>query len=154
VLQTRGETTEVDKSVSEYIVDPLTHLVRNAIDHGIEAPDERQRVGRIASVASEVSAYQQSGNIHIEVSDDGRAWTAIASARRRGRRLVGATDVLGDRELFAFIFRPGFSTADRVSEFRPRVEWISWPAISRRSAARSLSEPSAGRGRRFTSRCP
>src|SRR5260370_37216087 len=117
VLQTRGETTEVDKSVSEYIVDPLTHLVRNAIDHGIEAPDERQRVGKDRVGRVEVSAYQQSGNIHIEVSDDGRGLDrdrirpqAVASG------LVGATDVLGDRELFAFIFRPGFSTADRVYE--------------------------------------
>ena len=121
VLHTRGETTEVDKSVSEYIVDPLTHLVRNAVDHGIEAPDERERVGKDRVGRVEVSAYQQSGNIHIEVSDDGRGLDrdriraqAVASG------LIAATDVLGDRELFAFIFRPGFSTADRVSEISGR----------------------------------
>src|SRR5207247_1313080 len=82
VLHTRGETTEVDKSVSEYIVDPLTHLVRNAVDHGIEAPDERERAGKDRVGRVEVSAYQQSGNIHIEVSDDGRG---LDGARTRAQ---------------------------------------------------------------------
>ena len=121
VLHTRGETTEVDKSVSEYIVDPLTHLVRNAVDHGIEAPDERERAGKDRVGRVEVSAYQQSGNIHIEVSDDGRGLDRDRiRAQAVAGGLIAATDVLGDRELFAFIFRPGFSTADRVSEISGR----------------------------------
>ena len=121
VLQTRGETTEVDKSVSEHIVDPLTHLVRNAVDHGIEAPDERERAGKDRVGRIDVNAYQRSGNIHIEVSDDGRGLDRDRiRAQAVAGGLVAATDVVGDRELFAFIFRPGFSTADRVSEISGR----------------------------------
>ena len=120
-LETSGETTELDKSVNERIVDALTHLVRNAVDHGIEAPEERQRAGKDPVGRVKVGAYHQGGNVHIEVSDDGRGLDADRiRAKAEASGLLPATAVVGERELFAFIFRPGFSTAERVSEISGR----------------------------------
>jgi two-component system, chemotaxis family, sensor kinase CheA len=121
VLDTSGEETELDKTVIEQIGDPLTHLVRNAIDHGIEPPDMRQQAGKPETGHLYLKAYQQSGNIYIEVADDGKGLDRdriMAKAVQHG--LVGADQALTDEEVFALIFRPSFSTAEKVTEVSGR----------------------------------
>jgi two-component system chemotaxis sensor kinase CheA len=120
-LQIRGEDTELDKTVVERIADPLTHLVRNAIDHGIEAADVRASRGKSAVGSIELNAYHDSGTIVIEVSDDGgglKREKILAKAIERG--LIDASAKPSDPELFNLIFEPGFSTADAVTNLSGR----------------------------------
>src|SRR5262249_42886953 len=120
-LQISGEDTELDKGVVERITDPLTHLVRNAIDHGIEMPEERVAKGKPAEGTVRLSAYHQAGSVIVEVSDDGRGLDA-ARIRAKGieRGLISATDELTDEQTYGLIFRPGFSTAETVSDLSGR----------------------------------
>ena len=116
-----GEDTELDKSVVERIADPLTHLVRNAIDHGIEPPEERQRLGKPVQGELRLSAYQQGGNVIIEVADDGRGLDGErirAKALERG--LIEAETELADEQISSLIFRPGFSTASAITDLSGR----------------------------------
>ncbi|MBI4879120.1 MAG: chemotaxis protein CheA [Planctomycetes bacterium] len=120
-LEVAGEDTELDKTVIEKIGDPLTHLIRNSLDHGIETPEERVAAGKPAAGAVRLEAYQQGGNICIEVSDDGRGLDReriIAKAIQSG--LVGPEQTLSDEQANALIFRPGFSTAQEVTEISGR----------------------------------
>ena len=120
-LQIRGEDTELDKTVVERIADPLTHLVRNAIDHGIEAADVRASRGKSAVGSIELNAYHDSGTIVIEVSDDGgglKREKILAKAIERG--LIDGSAKPSDSELFNLIFEPGFSTADAVTNLSGR----------------------------------
>jgi two-component system, chemotaxis family, sensor kinase CheA len=121
VLDMRGEDTELDKSVIEQISDPLMHLIRNAVDHGIEPPTARRRIGKPGTGRVTLRAWQQGGNICLEVSDDGRG---IDRERIQSKAvtlgLLAADEVVEDDALLAFIFRPGFSTAERVSEISGR----------------------------------
>jgi two-component system chemotaxis sensor kinase CheA len=121
VLETAGEETELDKTVIEKIGDPLTHLVRNSIDHGIEPPDVRVAAGKPAAGRIGLRAYQQGGNIYIEISDDGRGLdTEKIRAKAVSTGLVAPEEALTDEQVFGLIFRPGFSTADRVTEVSGR----------------------------------
>lgn len=116
-----GADTEVDKSVVEKIGDPLMHLVRNAMDHGIERAEQRLENGKPAQGTLSLNAYHSSGNIVIEVSDDGGGLNRdkiLAKAIERG--LVQAGAALSDQEIFALIFEPGFSTADQISNLSGR----------------------------------
>ncbi len=116
-----GEETELDKTVVEKIADPLTHLVRNAIDHGIEAAELRLARGKPARGTVRLNAYHDSGNIVIEVGDDGgglKRERILAKALERG--LVEPGRVLSDSEIYALIFEPGFSTADQVTSLSGR----------------------------------
>ncbi|MFT3905952.1 MAG: chemotaxis protein CheA [Steroidobacteraceae bacterium] len=120
-LQIRGEDTELDKTVVEKIGDPLTHLVRNAIDHGIESAAERQARGKSAVGTVTLNAYHDSGSIVIEVGDDGggmRRDRILAKAIERG--LADAEQTYSDSEVFGFIFEPGFSTAAAVTNLSGR----------------------------------
>jgi two-component system chemotaxis sensor kinase CheA len=120
-LQISGEDTELDKTVVERIADPLTHLVRNAIDHGIEAADVRASRGKSAVGAIKLNAYHDSGQIVIEVSDDGgglKRDRILAKAIERG--LIDESAKPGDADLFNLIFEPGFSTADAVTNLSGR----------------------------------
>ncbi len=120
-LEVAGEDTELDKTVIERIGDPLTHLIRNSLDHGIETPEERVAAGKPAAGTVRLEAYQQGGSICIEVSDDGRGLDReriIAKALESG--LIGAEQPLSDDQVHAFIFRPGFSTAQEVTEVSGR----------------------------------
>jgi two-component system chemotaxis sensor kinase CheA len=120
-LQISGEDTELDKTVVERIADPLTHLVRNAIDHGIEAADVRAARGKSAVGAIKLNAYHDSGTIVIEVSDDGgglKRDRILAKAIERG--LIDAAAKPSDADLFNLIFEPGFSTADAVTNLSGR----------------------------------
>jgi two-component system, chemotaxis family, sensor kinase CheA len=116
-----GEDTELDKTVVERIGDPLTHLVRNASDHGIESPEVRLSRGKPARGTVTLNAYHDSGSIVIEVSDDGgglKREKILAKALERG--LIEPGKVLTDSEVFALIFEPGFSTADQVTNLSGR----------------------------------
>jgi len=120
-LEISGEETELDKSVVERIADPLTHLVRNAIDHGIETPAERQQAGKPPEGRLRLTAYHQGGNVIIEVSDDGRGLdTSRIRAKAIERGLIGAGEDLPEEQIQALIFRPGFSTADQISDLSGR----------------------------------
>jgi len=120
-LVVTGEDTELDKTVVEKIADPLTHLVRNSIDHGICTPDVRESRGKPAIGTIKLNAYHDSGSIVIEVSDDGNGLKRdkiLAKAIQCG--LVAAGDTLSDSEVYALIFEPGFSTADQVTNLSGR----------------------------------
>ena len=120
-LVTEGETTEVDKTVIERLADPLTHMIRNAIDHGLETPDVRAAAGKPAEGVVRLSAAHRSGRIVIEVSDDGGGidrGRVRAIASERG--LVAPDAVLTDEETDNLIFMPGFSTASAVSDISGR----------------------------------
>ncbi len=116
-----GEEVELDKTLVERIGDPLTHLVRNAIDHGIEAPEVRRQCGKPVQGTVSLNAFHDSGSIVIEVGDDGgglRRERIIASAIERG--LLEPDHKAGDSEVFALIFEPGFSTASEVTSLSGR----------------------------------
>jgi two-component system chemotaxis sensor kinase CheA len=120
-LRLTGEGTELDKTVLEKIGDPLVHLVRNAIDHGIESPEARLAAGKSAHGLIELSAYHKGGNVVVEVRDDGgglKRDKILAKARERG--LVGPDEELSEDRVFNLIFAPGFSTADVVSDVSGR----------------------------------
>ncbi|HEY0817381.1 MAG TPA: chemotaxis protein CheA, partial [Rhizobacter sp.] len=120
-LVVSGEDTELDKTVVEKIGDPLTHLVRNAMDHGIESPELRAARGKPARGTVKLNAYHDSGSIVIEVSDDGGGLDReriLAKAVERG--LVEAGKPLSDKEVFALIFEAGFSTAEKVTNLSGR----------------------------------
>ncbi|MEN3366872.1 MAG: two-component system, chemotaxis family, sensor kinase CheA [Burkholderiales bacterium] len=117
---THGAATELDKGLIERIVDPLTHLVRNSIDHGIEMPEVRQAAGKNESGKLSLSAGHQGGNIVIEVSDDGGGLNRekiLAKAKQRG---LPASETMSDAEVWQLIFAPGFSTADIVTDVSGR----------------------------------
>ncbi len=117
---TRGEATELDKGVIEKIIDPLTHLVRNSCDHGIELPAERVASGKAPTGTISLAASHQGGSIVIEVCDDGRGLPRarlLAKARERG---IDAPDTLTDAEVWNLVFAPGFSTADEVTDVSGR----------------------------------
>jgi two-component system chemotaxis sensor kinase CheA len=120
-LRLNGDTTELDKTVLEKIGDPLVHLVRNSIDHGIESPEARMAAGKSASGTIELNAYHKGGSVVVEVSDDGgglKRDKILAKARERG--LVAADEDLSEDRVFNLIFAPGFSTADVISDVSGR----------------------------------
>lgn len=117
---TYGASTELDKGLIERIVDPLTHLVRNSIDHGIEIPATRSASGKSETGRLSLSAVHQGGNIVIEVSDDGGGLNRekiLAKARENG---LTAPDSMSDSEVWQLIFAPGFSTAEVVTDVSGR----------------------------------
>ncbi|KQQ39988.1 chemotaxis protein [Duganella sp. Leaf126] len=117
---TNGAATELDKGLIERIVDPLTHLVRNSIDHGIEMPEVRRAAGKSDAGRLFLSASHQGGNIIIEVSDDGGGLNRekiLAKAMQSG---LAASDTMTDAEVWQLIFAPGFSTADAVTDVSGR----------------------------------
>lgn len=117
-----GEDTELDKTVVDKIGDPLVHMVRNAVDHGLESdPEQRRSAGKPRAGRIELRAFHRGGNIYIEISDDGRGLdreAILAKARERG--LIHEEDTLEDREIWNLIFEPGFSTAKAVTDVSGR----------------------------------
>ncbi|MFZ6758848.1 chemotaxis protein CheA [Undibacterium sp. Ji50W] len=119
-LVTYGASTELDKGLIERIVDPLTHLVRNSIDHGIEMPATRAQSGKNETGKLSLSAVHQGGNIVIEVSDDGGGLhrdKILAKAKQNG---LTVSDSMSDPEVWQLIFAPGFSTAETVTDVSGR----------------------------------
>jgi two-component system chemotaxis sensor kinase CheA len=119
---TVGEETELDKTVVEKIGDPLVHMLRNSLDHGIESdPEDRVRAGKPAVATVKLSAFQKGGNVCIEISDDGKGLNREAilnKARERGLLKDEANPT--DKEVWGFIFEAGFSTAKQVTELSGR----------------------------------
>ncbi len=116
-----GGDTELDKTVAEKITDPLTHLIRNAIDHGIEKPSERELNSKSPEGHVSLSAYHETGSIVIKVSDDGKGLNKDQIAKKAVERgLIKESDKLSDSEIFNLIFEPGFSTAEKVSNISGR----------------------------------
>lgn len=120
-LTIEGEDTELDRSLVEKIQDPLVHLVRNALDHGIETPEERREKGKDEEGSLTISAYHQSGDVIIEIADDGAGIDPDAifeEAVEKG--LVSSGDELSEREIYMLLFEPGFSTTEEVTDVSGR----------------------------------
>lgn len=120
-LKTSGEETEVDKTVLENLIDPLTHMIRNSVDHGIETAEKRVAAGKEPHGTIHLSARHKSGRIIIEISDDGQGINrevVLAKALKQG--LVAEDAQLSPNEIDNLIFKPGFSTAEAVSEVSGR----------------------------------
>jgi two-component system chemotaxis sensor kinase CheA len=152
---TQGEATELDKGLVEKITDPLTHLVRNSCDHGIELPAERLAHGKPEQGTITLSASHQGGSIVIEVRDDGRGLSRdklINKARQRG---IDAPDSMTDAEVWNLIFEPGFSTADVVTDVSGRGVGMDVVKKNITAAGGTVEiESAAGYGMRVSVRLP
>jgi|HigsolmetaAR206D_1030411.scaffolds.fasta_scaffold03759_5 Chemotaxis protein histidine kinase and related kinases len=118
-----GADTELDRQVLEVIKDPLTHMVRNSADHGLESPEERRAVGKAEKGVIQLKAYHEGGNVTIEISDDGRGLNLAAirkKALERGIVTEAELERMGDAQVGRFIFHPGFSTAAVVTSVSGR----------------------------------
>lgn len=154
-LKTSGETTELDKNLIERIADPLTHLIRNSLDHGIELPESRMAAGKNPVGTITLKAYHQGGNVVIEVGDDGAGLPRnkiLAKARERG---LPVSDQMTDSEVYSLIFEAGFSTAEQVTDVSGREVGMD---VVRRNiqsmGGRVEIESMLGVGTRMTVRLP
>lgn len=155
-LSIHGADTELDKSLVEKITDPLTHLVRNACDHGLENAEKRLSRGKIAQGTLRLNAYHQASHVVIEISDDGNG---LDRERIRSKALekglIHADQVLSDQEIFNLIFEPGFSTAEKVTNLSGRgvgMDVVKKSIQALRGSIEVLSEP--GEGSTFRLRLP
>jgi two-component system chemotaxis sensor kinase CheA len=155
-LVTEGEGTEVDKTVIEHLSDPLTHMIRNAIDHGLEKPEVRIAAGKSPEGLVRLAALHRSGRIVIEISDDGAGINRTRvrqSAIEKG--LIAADAVMSDEEIDNIIFMPGFSTAATVSDISGRGVGMDVVRRSIQSLGGRISIASReGRGSTFTMSLP
>ena len=119
-LKMVGEATELDKGLIEKIIDPLTHLVRNSADHGIESPAKRKAAGKSATGTITLAASHQGGSILIEVKDDGAGLNRQRIMQKARERGLTVRDDMTDSEVWALIWEPGFSTADQISDVSGR----------------------------------
>ena len=119
-LVTQGESTELDKGLVEKITDPLTHLIRNSCDHGIEMPEERRAKGKSEHGTITLSATHEGGSILIEVRDDGKGLSREKLLKKAREKGIDAPDSMTDSEVWNLIFAPGFSTADEVTDVSGR----------------------------------
>lgn len=155
-LVTEGEATEVDKTVIERLTDPLTHMIRNAIDHGLEAPDARVAAGKPEEGLVRLSALHRSGRIVIEVSDDGAGINRPrVKAIAADKGLIAADAILSDEEIDNLIFLPGFSTAATISDISGRGVGMDVVKRSIQALGGRISIGSRpGRGSTFTMSLP
>ncbi len=122
-LQLEGSSVELDKSIIEALVDPLTHLVRNAVDHGIESPNAREMAGKPRSGKIILKAYHEGGRVNIDIIDDGMGIDVDQVKEKALQKgIISPSEVLpmGERELLGLLFRPGFSTAEKVTDVSGR----------------------------------
>jgi len=120
-LELFGETTELDKSIAEELSDPLLHMIRNALDHGIETPAERALTDKPAVASLRISAEHQAGQIVISISDDGRGLDPVKiRAKAIHNKLIDENEQLTEAEIFHLIFAPGFSTAEKITDISGR----------------------------------
>ncbi len=157
-LVTEGADTELDRQLIDLIRDPLTHLVRNCADHGIESPEERVRLGKPATGTVRVAAAHEAGQITIEISDDGRGLN-IAKIKDKALALGLATtqqlERMSDEDISRFIFAPGFSTAERVTNVSGRGVGMDVVRENIQAIGGSCALSSKpGHGSRFTLKIP
>ncbi len=120
-LKLSGENTEVDKTVVELISDPLVHLVRNSLDHGIEMPEDRVAAGKPETGTVNLNAYHRGGNIVIEVVDDGKGLNReVLRAKAIEKGLIEEDAILSDKQIYELIFHAGFSTAEKLTDVSGR----------------------------------
>jgi two-component system chemotaxis sensor kinase CheA len=122
-LELEGGETELDRAVLEAIKDPLTHLVRNAVDHGIESPEDRVIAGKPAEGVLTLRAYQEAGQVHLEITDDGAGIDPrriAATALERGLVCEAQLASMNSREILGLVLLPGFSTAPAVTNVSGR----------------------------------
>lgn len=154
-LVTSGEATELDKGLIEKITDPLTHLLRNSVDHGIETPERRKLAGKPEVGTVALSAYHQGGSIVIEVRDDGaglRRDKILSKAKERG---LPVSDSMSDQDVWQLIFAPGFSTADQVTDVSGRGVGMDVVKKNIQSLGGSVEiDSTAGKGTKMTVRLP
>lgn len=155
-LQIRGAETELDKTLLDKLADPLTHIVRNALDHGIEPVEARQAAGKPARGRLLLNAYHESGSVVIEINDDGRGLNAAKiRARAVERGLIGEETVLDEQGVFALIFEAGFSTADAVTDLSGRGVGMDVVRRSIEAMRGSIEiQSTLGRGACFRIRLP
>ncbi len=155
-LELHGEHTELDKTVLEKIGDPLVHLVRNAIDHGLESPERRRAAGKSEAGTLKLDAYHEGSNIVVQISDDGAGLNReaiIAKALHSG--LINASQELGDAEVAELIFQPGFSTAAQATDLSGRGVGMDVVRRNVRDLGGSVSVRSvSGKGSTFTIALP
>ena len=154
-LITLGEATELDKGLVEKITDPLTHLVRNSVDHGIEMPEERLAAGKSEHGTLTLAASHQGGSIVIEVRDDGRGMNREKILKKARERGMDVSDSMPDQDVWQLIFAPGFSTADVVTDVSGRG--VGMDVVKRNIAALGGSveiESNQGKGMRVAVRLP
>ena len=155
-LELHGEHTELDKTVLEKIGDPLVHLVRNAIDHGLESPAQRKAAGKSETGTLKLNAYHEGGNIVVQISDDGAGLNhaaIVAKAQQRG--LIAAGQELGDAEVAELIFQPGFSTAAQATDLSGRGVGMDVVRRNVRDLGGSVGVRSvSGKGSTFTITLP
>ena len=155
-LKMSGENTEVDKTVIEKIGDPLVHLVRNSVDHGIEMPHERVAAGKPETGTVHLSAEHRGGNIVIEITDDGKGLARDRILQKGIQRgLVREEENLSDKQIFELIFQPGFSTAEQVSDVSGRGVGMDVVRRNINELGGSIEiESEQGRGSTITIRLP
>ncbi|MBL8593803.1 MAG: hypothetical protein ABS35_10250 [Kaistia sp. SCN 65-12] len=155
-LETIGENTEIDKTIIEQLSDPLTHMIRNSADHGIESPEKRMAAGKAEGGVIRLSAEQAGGNILIAVEDDGGGINrerVLQVARDRG--VVGPEQALSDEQIDQLIFAPGFSTASEVSDISGRGVGMDVVLSNIKKIGGSVHVKSwTGKGTRMTLRLP
>ncbi|MDP1611473.1 MAG: chemotaxis protein CheW [Sulfuritalea sp.] len=154
-LRTLGEGTELDKGLIERISDPLTHLIRNSIDHGIEMPAQRVALGKPPTGTITLKASHQGGSIVIEVGDDGAGLDRRRILAKAAEKGLAVHEQMSDDEVWLLIFEPGFSTAEVVTEVSGRG--VGMDVVRRNIAAlggRVEIESTAGSGTRMTVRLP
>src|SRR6202035_2942589 len=157
-LDISGQDTDLDKGILDAIAEPLTHLVRNAVSHGIEPAEERRKLGKAPQGMIRLNAYHQGNHVVVEVSDDGRGIDA-QKIRAKAVELGFATPEeaarLSEGELFDFIFRPGFSTANEVTEVSGRgVGMDVVQSVLHRLKASISVETRPGKGTTFRMKLP
>jgi two-component system chemotaxis sensor kinase CheA len=157
-LTLEGRDVRVDKSMVELLVDPLMHMVRNAVDHGIETPDERARAGKPVQASVTLGAVQRGGEVQVQVSDDGRGLNEAAileKAVSRGLASAAEASRLKPHEIHRFIFAPGFSTAAKVTETSGRGVGMDVVLTTVQQLGGDIDvETRAGGGATFTLRLP
>lgn len=152
---TQGEATELDKGLVEKITDPLTHLVRNSCDHGVELPAERLAAGKPETGTITLSAAHQGGSIVIEVRDDGKGMSREKILNKARERGLDVSDQMSDNDVWQLIFAPGFSTAEVVTDVSGRG--VGMDVVKRNIAALNGSveiDSVEGRGMKVSVRLP
>ncbi|MGF7186314.1 two-component system chemotaxis sensor kinase CheA [Desulfitispora alkaliphila] len=155
-LKLEGKETELDKKVIEQITDPLKHLLRNAIDHGLEKPEERVALGKPSKGTIELNAYHHEGNIVIEISDDGKGIDedmVMSKALERG--LIDPEQNFSSTEILNLLFKPGFSTAKEITDISGRGVGLDVVLTNIKSLRGSVElDTEKGKGTKFVVKLP